>query len=199
MRSGQHRQGGVAVTVDMVPAWMHELVTAEQYDSWAEEQCAGIEIVDGMVVVSPKPSVRHNRTMRIIATALDRAGKPHWNSDNDFDLRLRDVPLLNRQPDVVVYRADAIDVVPIRPEHILLVAEIVSPGSETIDRKTKPDEYARAGIRHYWRVENADTDSPVVFTYMLDEATCRYADAGVFTRVIKTDVPFDVEIDLSAF
>src|SRR5215468_9579030 len=135
MRSGQHRQGGVAVTVDMVPAWMHELVTAEQYDSWAEEQCAGIEIVDGMVVVSPSASKRHNNIAILIALAFKRAGSPQWNAGIDTDLRLSDVPLLNRRPDVFVYRASTIDVNPARPEHVLLVVEIVSPGSETIDRK----------------------------------------------------------------
>jgi hypothetical protein len=39
------------MTVEMVaPAWMHQQVTAEQYAAWTEEQCAGIEIVDGMVL-----------------------------------------------------------------------------------------------------------------------------------------------------
>lgn len=33
-----------------------------------------------------------------------------------------------------MYRADTIDVTPTRPEHVLLVAEVVSPGSETTDR-----------------------------------------------------------------
>src|SRR5581483_3066555 len=139
----------------ITPEWMHELVTAEQYDSWSEEQCKGIEIVDGMVVVSPSASIRHNRIARVLATALDTAGGETWNADNDFDLRLQDVPLLNRRPDVVVYRADAIDVLPARPQNVLMVVEIVSPGSETTDRRVKSDEYARAGIQFYWRVEQA--------------------------------------------
>lgn len=25
----------------MAPAWMHEQITAEEYASWSEEQCAG--------------------------------------------------------------------------------------------------------------------------------------------------------------
>lgn len=63
------------MTAEMVaPAWMHTQISAEQYDSWSEEQCAGIEIVDGMVVVSPSASKRHNRLARILANALDTAG-----------------------------------------------------------------------------------------------------------------------------
>lgn len=65
------------MTVETVaPAWMHEQITAAEYDSWSEEQCAGIEIVDGMVVVSPSASKRHNRLARILANALDGSGTP---------------------------------------------------------------------------------------------------------------------------
>jgi hypothetical protein len=60
------------MTAEMVaPAWMHEQVTAEQYATWTEEQCAGIEIVDGMVVVRPSASKRRNR----LATMTYRDGE----------------------------------------------------------------------------------------------------------------------------
>lgn len=121
------------MTAEMVaPAWMHTQISAEQYDSWSEEQCAGIESVDGMAVVSPSASKRHNRLARILANALDAAAGPDWNTDTDtdFDVRLQDVPLTNRRPDVIVYRAETIDLTPTRPEPVLLVVEVVSPGSE---------------------------------------------------------------------
>ena len=119
----------------VVPAWMHRQVTAEQYEAWTEEQCAGIEIVDGMVLVRPSASKRHNRLARLLANALDAAAGPDWNADTDFDVRLQDVPLNNRRPDVTVYRADTIR-------------------SETTDRIVKADQYAKAGIQFYWRVEH---------------------------------------------
>ncbi|MDG4771561.1 Uma2 family endonuclease [Solwaraspora sp. WMMD792] len=185
------------MTVEMVvPAWMREQVTAEQYAAWTEEQCAGIEIVDGMVQVSPRASKRHNRQARILANALDGAAGSEWNADTDFDVRLQDVPLNNRRPDVAVYRADAIDVTPTRPEHVLLVVEVVSPGSETTDRIVKADQYARAGIQFYWRVEQAVTGAPIVYTYVLDPATGRYRDDEISTGLVKLTVPFPVEVDL---
>jgi len=186
------------MTADMVaPAWMHEQVTAEQYATWTEAQCAGIEIVDGMVLVSPSASKRHNRLARILANALDAAAGPDWNADTDFDVRLQDVPLNNRRPDVTVYRADLIDVNPTRPEHVLLVAEVVSPGSETTDRIVKADQYAKAGIAFYWRIEQAVTGVPLTYTYVLDPATRRYHDGEVFTGIVKVTAPFPLEIDLS--
>jgi Uma2 family endonuclease len=185
------------MTAEMVaPAWMHELVTAEQYATWTEEQCAGIEIVDGMVLVSPSASKRHNRLARFLANALDTAAGTDWNADTDFDVRLSDVPLNNRRPDVTVYRAETIDVTPTRPEHVLLVVEVVSPGSETTDRVVKTDQYAKAGIPFYWRVEQAATGAPIVYTYILDPATGRYREGEIFTGVVKPTAPFAVEVDL---
>ncbi|MDH6135425.1 Uma2 family endonuclease [Kitasatospora sp. MAA4] len=186
------------MTAEMVaPAWMHAQITAEQYDSWSEEQCAGIEIVDGMIVVSPSASKRHNRLARILANALDAAAGTEWNADTDFDVRLQDVPLNNRRPDVVVYRADTIDVTPTRPEHVLLVVEVVSPGSETTDRIVKVEQYARAGIPFYWRIEQSATRVPLVYTYVLDPADNTYRDGPMFTGTVKAVVPFPAEIDLS--
>lgn len=180
----------------VAPAWMHTQISAEQYDSWSEEQRAGIEIVDGMVVVSPNTSKRHNRLARILANALDAAVGTDWNAYTDFDVRLQDVPLTNRRPDVIVYRAETIDLAPTRPEHVLLVVEVVSPGSETTDRIVKVDQYAKAGIPFYWRVEQAATGVPIVYTYVLDPATKDYRDGGMFTGVIKAAAPSSVTADL---
>jgi Uma2 family endonuclease len=180
----------------VAPAWMHQQISAEQYDSWSEEQCVGIEIVDGMVVVSPSASKRHNRLARVLANALDAAAGPDWNADTDFDVRLQDVPLTNRRPGVVVYRAETINLTPTRPEHVLLVAEVVSPGSETTDRIVKVDQYAKASIPFYWRIEQAATGVPIVYTYVLDPAGRAYRDGDVFTGVIKAAAPFPVTVDL---
>lgn len=180
----------------VAPAWMHAQISAEQYDSWSEEQCAGVEIVDGMVVVSPSASKRHNRLARILAYALDAAAGPDWNADTDFDVRLQDVPLTNRRSDVIVYRAESIDLTPTRPEHVLMVVEVVSPGSETTDRIVKVDQYAKAGVPFYWRVEQAATGVPIIYTYVLDPATKAYRDGEMFTGAIKTAAPFPVTVDL---
>ncbi|MBK0374737.1 Uma2 family endonuclease [Streptomyces sp. RB110-1] len=180
----------------VVPAWMHTQISAERYASWSGEQCVGIEIVDGMVVVSPEPSKRHNRLARILANALDAAVGPGWNADTDFDVRLQDVPLTNRRPDVIVYRAETIDLTPTRPEHVLLVVEVVSPGSETTDRIVKVDQYAKAGIPFYWRIEQAVTGVPIVYTYVLDPATKAYRDGEMFTGSVRATAPFSITVDL---
>ncbi|MFF3072887.1 Uma2 family endonuclease [Kitasatospora sp. NPDC057904] len=173
-------------------------VTSEQYDSWCAAKCAGIEIVDGTVLVRPVASKRHNRLARLLANALDAAGGSEWNADTDFDVRLQDVPLNNRRPDVVVYRAETIDESPTRPADVLLLAEVVSPGSETTDRVVKLDQYATAGIPFYWRIEQAVGVVPIVHTYVLDPASRCYRAGEVFTGLVKATAPYPVEIDLSS-
>lgn len=107
------------------------------------------------------------------------------------------MPLNNRRPDVVVYRADTIDESPTRPEHVLLLVEVVSPGSETTDRVVKLDQYARAGVPFYWRVEQAAGRVPVVHTYVLDAAAATYRAGELFTGPVKAVAPYPVEVDLS--
>ncbi|MFJ9844410.1 Uma2 family endonuclease [Kitasatospora sp. NPDC101155] len=186
------------MTAEMIaPEWMHRQITSEQYDSWTEEQCAGVEIVDGMVVVSPSASILHNRLARFLANALDQSGGEGWNADTDFDVRLQDVPLNNRRPDVVVYRADTVDESPTRPDHVLLLVEVVSPGSETTDRVVKLDQYAKAGIPFYWRVEQAAGRVPIVHTFVLDQGSRSYRAGELFTGLVKAVVPYPVEVDLT--
>jgi hypothetical protein len=79
---------------------------------------------------------------------------------------------------------------------VLLVVEVVSPGSETTDRVVKVDQYARAGIPFYWRLEQAATGVPIIYTYVLDPATRAYRGGEVFTGAIKAAAPFSVTVDL---
>jgi hypothetical protein len=64
-------------------------------------------------------------------------------------------------------------------------------------RRAKLDQYAKAGIQFYWRVEQALTGMPIVHTYVLDMASVKYRDAEVFTGLVKASAPFPVTIDLS--
>ncbi|CAM5313640.1 Uma2 family endonuclease [Streptomyces californicus] len=133
---------------------------------------------------------------RTLANALDAAAGPDWNADTDFDVRLQDVPLTNRRPDVIVYRAEKIHLTPTRPEHVLLVVEVVPPGSETTDRIVKVDQYAKAGIPFDWRIEQAATGVPIVYTYVLDPVTKAYRDGEIFTGTVKATASFSITVDL---
>ncbi|MFC4058719.1 Uma2 family endonuclease [Planomonospora corallina] len=86
-------------------------VTAEEYEALPEEIARAIEIVDGYVVYCAVPTPDHQTAGRRLADLLERYARAAMGDghecltvDNDVDLRLRDVPLLNRRPDVTLYR-----------------------------------------------------------------------------------------------
>jgi Uma2 family endonuclease len=86
-----------------------------------------------------------------------------------------------RIPDVAVFRAAADPTGRANyteATHVLMVVEVVSPGTQTADRYEKPGEYARNGIPSFWRVE-LEPDISVSVYRLADEV---YRDEGVYTR-----------------
>jgi len=130
---------------------------------------------------------------------LEPAVGPDHAVETDVDLRLRDVPLVNRRPDVVVFDAALPDDAVLLPEHCLLVVEVMSPSSLTMDQIDKPAEYAAAGIGHFWRVENADDAERglTVYRYRLDPTTRGYASAGVDTGTMAVTDPVELTVVLA--
>jgi Uma2 family endonuclease len=165
-------------------------VTAAEYEALPEEIARAIEIVDGYIVFCEAPAPDHQTAGRRLANLLERharhamaRGHECLTVNNDVDLRLRDIPLLNRRPDVVLYRhLDRGSDERLRAEHALLVVEIVSPGSETQDTTDKMGEYARAGIAHYWTVRLDNDGITSVERYGLDRATMFYRHLGTFMK-----------------
>jgi Uma2 family endonuclease len=172
-------------------------VTAEQYEALPEDIARAIEIVDGYVVYCEAPTPDHQTAGRRLANTLEQHARAAVDRGHgcitvniDVDLRLRDVPLLNRRPDVVLYRClDRERGERLRAEHALLVIEIVCPGSETQDTTDKPGEYAKAGIPHFWIVRLDNTGVSVIERYQLDRATMLYKHVGTFMKDEGGDAP----------
>jgi len=184
-----------------LPGWMDlpaEGLSAAGYEALPEDICRRIEVVDGAIVVNPVPRRSHQIIARRLANILEDACGPALAVATDVDLRLRDVPLLNRRPDIVIYHASVPDDAVLRPGHCVLVAEVMSPGSVTADQIDKPGEYAAARIGHYWRVEQSDEGGLTVFAYRLDPTTGSYTSAGAHTGRLTVTEPLAVTVDLGA-
>ena len=184
----------------VLPEWLQLASTglsASDYEALPEDLCRLIEVVDGGVVVLPAPHRSHQRLVRRLADALEHHCGDDAAVTTSVDLRLREQPLLNRRPDIVVFDAGLPDDAILRPGDCRLVVEVMSGNSVTADQLDKPAEYAWAGIEHFWRVE--DTGGAAdrrVFRYVLNPATRTYASAGVDDTVMFTSSPFPVDIDL---
>jgi Uma2 family endonuclease len=187
--------------VTALPDWMDLPpggLSAEEYEALPPDICRRIEVVDGAIIVSAAPRRLHQGIGRRLANALEAACGPQLAVSTDVDLRLRDVPLLNRRPDAVVYDGSLPDDAVLRPQHCVLVVEVMSPGSVTTDQTDKPAEYAAAGIANYWRVEHDPAETSLsVFCYRLDPTTGTYASAGVHSGKIAVTEPVAVTIDLA--
>jgi Uma2 family endonuclease len=100
-----------------------------------------------------------------------------------------------REPDLVVVRKEALGVLLARPRDVLLAVEVMSPSSVTDDRLTKPAQYARAGIPHYWRLERHD--EPVLLAYELAGEVEGYRETGRFTDRVATEKPVALRFSMA--
>jgi len=105
--------------------------------------------------------------------------------DVDIDLELvpPGQPGWSRRPDLIVVHQVAVERVRregglLRACEVVVLVEIVSPGSRRTDHVIKRSEYADAGIRHYWIV---DVDSPVSLINCHLAEGFGYQDGGAVT------------------
>ena len=172
-------------------------ITSEEYEAMDEELCRRIEIVDGRVGFMASPSYEHQIITWNLRGALRERLPEGFAVATDLDLRLRDIPLLVRKPDVVVFRKDGwTGKAPLRAERVVLVAEVVSPGSVTVDRVDKPAEYAAAGIPHFWRVEQGF--DLTVFVHELAANGAAYGQPTPFDLRYVASEPFEINLDVQA-
>jgi Uma2 family endonuclease len=180
------------------------LLTIEEYAALGETDSGFTELVEGRVVMSPSPLPRHNRAIYRLVAQLETQLPDHLDfvPDTDVDLGLAPPgkPGFSRRPDLLIVDKAGLarvneDNDMLRADEVAVVAEIVSPGSKRTDYHVKHDEYADAGIPHYWIV---DITEPVSLVACHQAGEFGYMDASAVTGTFTTDVPFPVKIDLAA-
>ncbi len=148
------------------------------HDGWTTDDLPDTdfryELVDGALLVTPPPHLRHSVLANELSHLLAAATGSGWGCATDpgvyFDLRNY------REPDLVVYRRSAIGKGRLEPGDVLLAIEVVSPSSVSTDRLVKPVQYAAADIAHFWRLEQEPLE---LVTYELDGE--HYRETGRFT------------------
>ena len=176
--------------------WPDHLLSLAEWDVLPEDTSHRCELVEGILLVAPRPASLHQRAMVRIAAELDRQLPERWTALADYEVVVdASFPPTVRAPDVVVVStARAQDNPPRLPAgDVLLAVEIVSPGTGRTDRVTKPAEYAEAGIPHYWLV---DLEPPVTLTaHLLVDGAYEVAAEG--TGVLDLSGPAPVRIDVA--
>jgi Uma2 family endonuclease len=180
--------GYVQPSVQMRDVW-----TVEDLGRLEVEDRHRYEIVDGALVVSPTPSIRHEFVVADLRDALLAQLPP--------ELRVLTgavgiaIGRSYRIPDLRVVRASlrGTSADRLSPADVRLAVEVVSPGSMTMDRVMKPAQYAAAGIPGYWRVE---TEPVSLSAYHLPAGAAVYAELGTWGpgEIATVALPFPAEI-----
>jgi len=120
------------------------------------------EILDGELVVSPRPASRHSRASSMLGNDLgnpfDRGpGEPQgpggWWILDEPELHFMDDVLV---PDLAAWRRERMPAIPDVPAFTLApdwVCEVLSPSTARIDRVRKMAIYSRNKVGHLWLVE----------------------------------------------
>ncbi len=148
------------------------------------------ELLDGVLVVSPRPTTVHQLAALRLATLLDSACPAHLcvlpepalqlSANTEFD------------PDVVVVHwADVGGAKLTAPP--LLAVETRSPSTALIDLNRKKAAYQRFGVPSYWIVD-PDPLEPSITAYELREGKYATMDKATNQETMAAEQPFRVEV-----
>ncbi|MET8359623.1 Uma2 family endonuclease [Micromonospora sp. NPDC005171] len=157
-----------------------------------------VELVDGVVQVTPSPTLGHQNISSLLWLWLRNHAPLHLRATQAVGLRLSHNT--SRQPDVLLHSASVASVHSLlRPEDVVLAVEIVSAGTRRIDRFAKPGEYAAAGIPFYWRIEQ---DPVHVYAYRIGDhvgpgGERQYELVADGADVIELTEPFDIKLPVA--
>ncbi len=177
-------------TMTTLPSSLEGWTVDDLYDL-PDDDHLHYELVDGALLMTPAPVLRHDYAASALVTLLTGVLDPQWRALAGGGVRFDSRNY--RQPDVLVIARAALDKKLAAPADVLLVVEVMSPSSVSNDRVSKPAQYAGAGIPHFWRLESKAV--PVLITHAL--ARDAYRETGRFTEEVVIDAPVELRFRLA--
>ncbi|WP_329049932.1 Uma2 family endonuclease [Amycolatopsis sp. NBC_01488] len=137
--------------------------TADDVLALPEEQTLlqRVELVDGMLLVSPWPGLEHQRLLGKLQSACAPALPDGTELLPGVNVRLAARRLLT--PDLIILDCPGVDTVAYGASDVRLAAEIVSPSTKMQDRILKRAVYAEALISFYLLVEPGEQNTATLF------------------------------------
>jgi Uma2 family endonuclease len=148
------------------------------------------EAVDGVLLVSPRPTPAHQVVALMLAIALEKSCPYEWQVVPEPAVMVSsDTEIV---PDIAVVGRDELLSAKITKLPVLAI-EVRSPSTALIDLNLKKAAYERFGVEAYWIVV-PDLDAPEVIAFELRDG--RYQDAAhvVGDEVFAAEKPFPVEV-----
>ena len=156
-------------------------VTMAEFEAMEKQEHLTYELIDGMVLMSPRPAIRHQRISRRLIVALsDLLERKNCELLAEVDLVLRENHYV---PDLMVVCDEPnLDDLKRYEKPPLIVIEIVSPHSASYDYFTKRNEYEALGIQEYWIV--SPEELCVMVIGFLTEEHQKYCEGQVKSFVL---------------
>jgi Uma2 family endonuclease len=165
-----------------------------------------VELIDGDLIVSPRPGSPHaNACIDVggdLRVRFGRSGPPGgwWIlAEPELHLGHPDPRSLVLVPDLACWRRERMPRLPEVAAFTLApywIAEILSPGRESHDRIRKADLYARLGVPWLWIVDPVEE---MLEVYELREGVYARTQAADGRRTVRAR-PFDaVELDMTTW
>ena len=166
---------------------MSQVLKESMYTSFAEfeamekQERFQYELCDGMVLMSPRPSLRHSEVASRLLTLLNipfLKGK-ECLAYSEADIRYKDTCLV---PDVSLRC--------VGQELPLIVFEVLSPGNRRYDLLVKPSAYQSLGILEYWIID-PEEEAVLVYNLMNADAQVKTYHSG---QIIQSNVKPEITI-----
>ena len=152
------------------------------------------QVIDGDLVLQPRPRSRHARASSRLGGGLDgpfdqgNGGPGGWIILDEPELHLGPEPQI-LVPDLAGWRRERMAKVPdvafftLAPDW---VCEVLSPSTAVLDRGRKSEVYAREGVKHLWLFDVQDR-----FIEAFELENGRWMKLGVFAGDEERIAPFD--------
>jgi Uma2 family endonuclease len=157
------------------------------------------EIVDGSLLVPPPPAIPHFRVTARLHHLLAAQAPDSLVVGENAGISLTADRRNYRIPDITVVHADSTegDEDVFVPTDVVLAVEVVSPGSGGDDQVMKRYRYGKAGIPHYWIVDQKQR----TLTVLRHDGAEGYDEVAVVGpgETWQTEEPFPLKLDPADF
>jgi Uma2 family endonuclease len=182
---------GVMRAPEVPEVWAdpNRMLTVEDLEDMPDDEYR-YELDDGVLIVSPAPSNRHQLVVSRLQMVLGAACPPEFLVLTGPGVNVN--RFQHRVPDVAVIRTESFEQM-YQVEPPVLAIEVASPRTRLYDLGRKKEVYERFGVRSYWIVD-PDGERPSLTVFELRRG--RYAQMAQATgkEAFEAARPFPVTI-----
>ncbi len=172
-------------------------LTVQDYLNIPEEDENRYELINGELYMAPAPSWEHQKSTIKLSTLLDNFVSDAGLGEvvaSPIDVYLSDEDVF--QPDIVFISNERLGIIHSDGIHGApdLVIEVLSPGTERIDRTLKSERYEMFDVSEYWQA------NPIAKTILVLRARDgAFERVGLFTEGMTLETPLlpGLRVDVS--